>query len=137
LPHLGFYCTILSRNSIARQNPYATLHAATTTNRITNMATSDSDDDIPASSLVVVSCIAIQKRKKCRERQKVQWCRIYVCSCDLLQMQHAQLHTVILTRDKLRNKIARQYRRCDIGLRLSARTPSDSSIGRRARQSSR
>lgn len=43
--------------------PYATVSVATATTRITNMASTDSDDDILASGLVLVISIANKKRK--------------------------------------------------------------------------
>jgi len=50
--------------------PCAAAHVATATDRITNMASSDSDNDILASSLVLLSSIANQQRRLSLRTQK-------------------------------------------------------------------
>ena len=52
------------------QMPCAAAHVATATDRITNMASSDSDNDILASSLVLLSSIANQQRRLSLRTQK-------------------------------------------------------------------
>jgi len=88
MSHLRFCRAILLRNFIARQNrAYATAHVATATNRITNMASSDSDDDILMSSLVLVSSIANQKhtlnQRAQKKKQKIYWNSFTICVLSL------------------------------------------------------
>lgn len=54
MSHLRLYRAALSRVKVA----FATAYVAAATNRITNVASSDSGDDILTSSLLLVSSVA-------------------------------------------------------------------------------
>jgi len=79
MSHMWFYRAIFVAQLFrATKSLHATAHVATATNRITNVACSDFDDNILASSLVLVSSVANQKRMVNPRAQKEKMEQLYV-----------------------------------------------------------